>query len=197
MDYDSNKADALAFIPWYIRETLDGLDKNDPDYAFLYVDLIKKYNLAIYLIKHRKFKFDDRDDDKECAKARPRRTLLNQRELTDGIMAFGADKNTFLWWVDTKSEFLDKNKVMFHEILDNWVEPAVEPPKDAPVVADEPEEAPAAKKQDSDNELDYAALFNGGATESDSALFGAGGSVGHVSSEQAMQRLNDLDMTLF
>ena len=197
MDYDSNKADALAFIPWYIRETLDGLDKNDPDYAFLYVDLIKKYNLAIYLIKHRKFKFDDRDDDKECAKARPRRTLLNQRELTDGIMAFGADKNTFLWWVDTKSEFLDKNKVMFHEILDNWVEPAVEPPKDAPVATEEPKETPTPNKQDSDSELDWDALLNGGGTESDSPLFGPGGSVGHVSSEQAMQRLNDLDMTLF
>ena len=201
MDYDSNKADALGFIPWYIRDTLNNLDKNDPDYNFLYVDLIKKYNLATYLIKHRKFKFDNREDDKECAKHRPRRTLLNQRELTDGIMAFGSDKNTFLWWVDTKSEFLDKNKAMFHEILDNWTEPVVAPPVGDTKPASEPEKAPAtqAAAQKAEGELDYDALFNGNSTESDTGLFGNASSVASnvVSREQAAQRLADLDMTLF
>ena len=202
MNYDSSKADALAYIPWYIRDTLNNLDKDDPDYAFLYKDLIKKYNLATYLIKHRKFKFDDREDDKECAKARPKRTLLNQRELTDGIMAFGADKDTFLWWIDTKSDFLDKNKVMFHEILDTWVEPKVELPKEVTNKVDDTPvdkvDKPAAKNADDD--LDYDALFSGGGDEDDAALFGGqtgNSNVGHVSSEQAMQRLADLDMTLF
>ena len=202
MDYDSNKTDALAYIPWYIRDTLDNLDKDDPDYAFLYVDLVKKYNLALQILKHRKFRFDDREDDKECGKARPRRTLFNQRELTDGIMAFGADKKTFLWWVDSKSNFLDKNKVMFHEILDNWTEPVVQPPVDTQTTIAEPEKPAEDEKTttaaaNNENEFDYNALFNGNGLETDTGLFGNNnnGSL-TISSDQARKRLADLDMTI-
>ena len=199
MDYDSNKADALAYIPWYIRDTLDKLDKTDPDYAFLYSDLMKKYNLALYIIKHRKFKFDDREDDKECNKARPRRTLLNQRELTDGIMAAGRDKDTFLWWIDTKSNFLDKNKVMFHEILDNWTPPTVMPPSDAAAPSKEDSKPQNTKAAADNDDLDFDALFSGGGIETDTDLYGAStgtsGSV-QVSYDQAAAALANMDMTL-
>jgi hypothetical protein len=200
MDYDSNKKDALSYIPWYIRERIDALDKTDPDYAFLYVDLMKTYNLATYLLRHRKFKFDDREDQKECAKARPRRTLLNQRELTDGLMAFGSNVKMFLWWVDTKAEFLEKNKIMFHEILDNYVAPEVTPPTAGGAEKLPNEPTAAAEPAKTDDSPDYAALFNGPGGESDSGLFGNATAASNnvaVSREQVMQRLANLDMTLF
>ena len=210
MDYDSNKADALAYIPWHIRTSIDGLDKSDPDYAFLYMDLMKKYNLALYILKHRKFRFDDREDDKACGKAKPRRMLLNQRILTDGIMAAGSDKATFLWWVDTKAKFLDKNKVMFHEILDSWVEPVVAPPTDA-IKPDSTEDSStddsasqvtaSSAAVDNDTEFDYDALLSGGGIETDTGFFSDEDSSGTSSStqidyNQAAQNLANMDMTL-
>lgn len=201
MDYDSNKPDALNYIPFYLQKTISKLDKNDPDYPFLYVQHQKMYNLAMKILKHRNFKFDTRQDLGELAEKRA--VMLNQRELTNAITSFGTSKDMFLKWVDNYSKLLPKNKAMFHDILDSWVEPIVTPPNGNLTAADvddgdDGNGTPAGNANTGTFGGDFNSIFGTGGTETDTGLFGNGGvsSVPTVDASQAKKRLNDFDFTL-
>ena len=199
MDYDSNKTDAINYIPFYLQKVINKLDKNDPDYAFLYVQHQKMYNLALRILKHRRFQFDTRKDLPDLAEKRA--VMLNQRELTNAITSFGSSKDMFLRWVDNYSRLLPKNIEMFHEILDTWNEPIVTPPNGTNVpVTTVPDNDVAtgdtAKVADPFGG-DFDSIFGSGGTETDTGLFGTGvGGGSTVDATQARKRLNDFDFTL-
>jgi hypothetical protein len=122
--------------------------------------------------------------------------MLNQRSLVDGIMGYGYSKAKFLNWVDTESEFLQKNIDTIHEILDPWVEPDVAAPG-ADGSATTPVKAPAKAASNSD---DFDAVFGSDGEETDVDLFGTGsstaGNAAKVSAADAMNRIKNFDFTL-
>jgi hypothetical protein len=206
LDWDSHVDDAVKYLSFYINKTINNLDKDDPDYAFLYVIHKKTYNLAMALLNDYRFEFDTRDDLLDLFN--DHKTMLNQRSITDGIMKHGRDKKLFLNWVDNKSGFLQKNIQMIHEILDDWIEPEVKAPgAESPntIDANGNTNSPAADKTatadnaDVDSD-DFDSVFGTDGEEADSDLFGTTASTaGHaakVSAADALNRIKNFDFSL-
>ena len=134
-----------------------------------------------------------------------KKTMLNQRAITDGLMAYGSDKEQFLDWVDTSSGFLPKNIAMIHEILDPWMEPAVKVPglgdsssaQDDSVVDDNTVATSGTAATDS---ADFNSVFGTDGEETDSDLFGntasAAGTAAKVSAADALNRIKSFDFSL-
>ena len=204
MKWDSKVDDAIRYLNFYINKTINGLDKSDEDYAYLYVEHKKIYNLAMALLNDPRFEFDSRDDLLDLFNED--KTMLNQRAITDGLLLAGSDKNEFLDWVDNNSDFLQKNITMIHDILDTWVEPEVEAPTDgtaAPVSNNNSSEQPegeAEAQAAATDEGDFNSVFGDAGEESDSDLFGATasatGSAAKVSAADALNRIKGFDFRL-
>lgn len=199
LDWDSKVDDALRYIKFYINKTIQALDTNDEDYAFLYVEHKKIYNLAMALLTDYRFKFDTRDDLLDLFNED--KTMLNQRAITDAIMAHGSDKEDFLNWVDNKSDFLPKDIQMIHEILDSWIEPEVTAPTNGSASADDETAASAPTTGTaSDDSDDFDSVFGTEGEESDSDLFGSSastaGKAAKVSAADALNRIKTFDFTL-
>jgi hypothetical protein len=199
LDWDSKEDDAVRYIKFYINKTIQALDPNDEDYAFLYVEHKKIYNLAMALLTDYRFKFDTRDDLLDLFNEN--KTMLNQRAITDAIMAHGSDKEDFLSWVDNKSDFLPKNIQKIHEILDSWDEPEVTAPTNGKAQAEDETAASAATNSvASDDSDDFDSVFGTDGEESDSDLFGStastAGKAAKVSAADALNRIKTFDFTL-
>lgn len=206
LDWDSKVEDAVKYLSFYIDKTINNLDKDDSDYAFLYVIHKKMYNLAMALLNDYRFEFDTRDDLIDLFNEH--KTMLNQRSITDGIVNFGRDKKLFLDWVDNKSGFLQKNIQMIHEILDDWIEPEVKAPvaggtfdntatDSATDMADD--KAAATNNTDVDSD-DFDSVFGTDGEEADSDLFGTTtsttGLAAKVSAADALSRIKGFDFSL-
>ena len=203
--WDSYPDAALKYINYYIPKVISDLDKDDKeDYAESYVFYKKALNLANALLGDPNFEFDTRDDLVDLADEQAK--MLNQRAITDGILAWGNNKEDFLDWVDNMSEFLDKDKKMIHDILDSWVEPDVEVPgadegSSSAEVGQEVSE-PGTKSKNSDEETDdFDSIFGSDGEETDDDLFGstisASGKAAVTSAADALNRIkNYSDFTL-
>ena len=202
MKWDSKVDDAVRYLNFYINKTIDGLDKSDEDYAYLYVEHKKIYNLAMALLNDPRFEFDTRDDLLDLFNED--KTMLNQRAITDGLLLAGSDKNEFLDWVDNNSDFLQKDIDMIHDILDSWVEPDVKAP-----TTGKDNSAPDAVTSGDDSAVDQAAatdegdfnsVFGDDGEEIDSDLFGAttsaAGNAAKVSAADALKNIQSFDFTL-
>ena len=202
MKWDSKVDDAVRYLNFYINKTIDGLDKSDEDYAYLYVEHKKIYNLAMALLNDPRFEFDTRDDLLDLFNED--KTMLNQRAITDGLLLAGSDKNEFLEWVDNNSDFLQKDIDMIHDILDSWVEPDVKAP-----TTGKDNSAPDAVTSGDDSAVDQAAatdegdfnsVFGDDGEEIDSDLFGAttsaAGNAAKVSAADALKNIQSFDFTL-
>ena len=204
MKWDSKVDDAVRYIAYYVNKTIDGLDKSDEDYAFLYKEHKKIYNIAMALLTDSRFEFDSRDDLLDLFNED--KTMLNQRSITDGLLLAGSDKAEFLAWVDNNSDFLQKNIDMIHEILDTWVEPDVTVPTgaatNASLEADESEEDSVENQAAATSEdgADFNSVFGDEGEESDSDLFGstvsASGAAAKVSAADALARIKGFDFSL-
>ena len=197
--WDSRKKEARNYLSFMLKKTINELDRSKPSYPMLYKKYMNAYNIAMQLLKSSQFNFDTEKDlralyDKGCK-------LFNQRDLTKSLMSVASDKNRYLTWVDTSSNYLPKTKQMLHDILDSWVPPVVMVPEtDAETKIEkeptaEPEKAPATSSKDNLSGS-FDDVFGGGGSESDSGLFGGGGNGYTVSSEQARQRLDSYDFSL-
>ena len=207
MKWDSKTDDAIRYLNFYINKTIDNLDKSDEDYAFLYVEHKKIYNLAMALLTDPRFEFDSRDDLLDLFNED--KTMLNQRAITDGLLLAGSDKKDFLDWVDNNSDFLQKDIDMIHEILDSWVEPDVVAPvvntanNTATTSTDEDEDDIATQQAaatDEDDEGDFNSIFGSDGDEVDSDLFGStvsdAGKAARVSAADALNRIKGFDFRL-
>lgn len=197
LDWDSKADDALRYINFHVRKQLDKLDTADENYEFFYVRYNKILNLANALIGDASFKFDDRDDLLDLFNDKAK--MLNQRAITDALMAHGYDKNKFLNWVDKYSKFLDKDKEMIHSILDLWIEPDVtlgngSGTSQSVAASNEPQ------KTSSDSD-DFDSVFGDDGDELDSDLFGGTtasttGNAAKVSAADAVNRIKSFDFSL-
>ena len=198
LDWDSKADDALRYINFHVRKQLDKLDPSDENYEFFYVRFNKILNLANALIGDVNFKFDDRDDLLDLFNDKAK--MLNQRAITDALMAHGYDKSKFLNWVDKYSKFLDKDKEMIHSILDLWIEPDVTVGNNSGAS----QSAPASNETQnnaSPESDDFDSVFGDSGDELDADLFGgttasANGNAANVSAADAVNRIKSFDFSL-
>lgn len=197
--WDSNVEDAIRYLTFYLNKTINNLDKTDEDYTFLYIKHKKVYNLALALLNDPRFEFDTRDDLLDLFNED--KNMLNQRSITDGLLFAGDSKARFLKWVDNRSDFLQKDIDMIHDILDSWVEPEVTAPGanetgEVDVSADTAATQPAK----AEDETDFDTVFGSGGEEIDSDLFGstasAAGNAAKVSAADALNRIKGFDFSL-
>ena len=145
-----------------------------------------------------RFEFDSRDDLMDLFNEKAK--MLNQRALTDALMAHGYSKDKFLNWIDRYSNFLQKNKDVIHEILDSWTEPDIM----LPTGVEEPEiNKPAASSSTADNsdlDGDFNSVFGDGGEETDTDLFGVQSNAktasAKIDASEVIKRIKDFDFTL-
>lgn len=195
MDWDSKADDALRYINFHVNDLIGRLDKADENYAFFYTRYNKILNLANALIGSPNFEFDNRDDLLDLFNDKAK--MLNQRAITDALMAHGYSKAKFLNWVDKYSKFLEKDKEMIHDILDSWVEPEVTLSGDSNSSAKNTNNTTANTNVD---ETDFDSVFGTDGDESDSDLFGtatnATQSAAKISAADVRNNIKNLDFTL-
>jgi hypothetical protein len=148
-----------------------------------------------------RFEFDSRDDLLDLFNDKAK--MLNQRAITDALMAHGYSKDKFLNWVDKYSKFLEKDKTMIHDILDSYVELDVTVPNNG----NTPEEqaattanTPAKQTSAGSDSDDFDSVFGTEGEESDADLFGstasASGMAAKVSAADALSRIKAFDFSL-
>lgn len=201
MDWDSKVPDAIKYIRFHIKKLLDALQPEDENYNFFYVRYHKILNLAEALLGDPLFDFDSRDDLLDLFNDKAK--MLNQRAITDALMSHGYNKDKFLTWVDKYSKFLDKDKEMIHNILDNWVEPEVTLPgagtaaNNTQAAETTTPETTNAANADSD---DFDSVFGTEGEEVDDGLFTSTasntGKAARVSAADALNRIKAFDFSL-
>ena len=200
MDWDSHTDDALRYIVFHINEMIKALKPSDENYAYFYKRYHKILNLTNALLGDYRFEFDSRDDLLDLFNDKAK--MLNQRAITDALMAHGYNKDKFLNWVDKYSKFLEKDKVMIHDILDSYVEMDIEVPGDnsaqntkAPATNE-----PANAANTSADDGDFESVFGTDGEEADTELFGntasAAGMAAKVSAADALNRIKSFDFSL-
>lgn len=197
--WNSKVPEAIKYIRFHLKKLLGALKPEDEHYNFLYTRYTKILNLAEALLGDPLFEFDSEDDTFELSTTQKK--MLNQRSITDALMAHGYNKNKFLQWVDKFSNFLDKDKEMIHSILDSWVEPEVALPgngANSVQTAEAPaEETGAAANADSD---DFDSVFGTEGEEADDDLFTStasnAGKAARVSAADALNRIKAFDFSL-
>ena len=197
LDWDSKADDALKYINFHLKKLINKLDPKDENYTFFYTRYNKILNLANALIGDARFDFDTREDLLDLFNDKAK--MLNQRAITDALMAHGYDKTKFLNWVDKYSKFLDKDKEMIHEILDAYVELEVNPSG-----ADTQTAGTAAQNSANNSDIDsddFNSVFGNAGDESDTELFGGNsatnaGNAAKVTASDALNRIKSFDFTL-
>lgn len=200
MDWDSKVEDASRYINFHLTKLIDKLSPKDENYAFFYVRYNKILNLANALMNDFRFEFDSRDDLLDLFNDKAK--MLNQRAITDALMSHGYSKTKFLNWVDKYSKFLEKDKLMIHEILDPWTEPTVTVPNSATAGSSAETTAPAKANNinNSADSADFNSVFGDAGEETDTDLFGstanATGAAAKVSAADALNRIKSFDFKL-
>lgn len=196
MDWDSKVDDAGNYIRFHLGKLLDNLDPKDENYEFFYVRYNKILNLANTLLGDYRFEFDSRDDLLDLFNDKAK--MLNQRAITDALMSHGYNKTKFLNWVDKYSKFLEKDKLMIHDILDSWTEPDVTLQNSngaSNKTAVQPNNTQTAV-----DETDFDSVFGSDGEEIDTDLFGSSATTaGHaskVSAADALNRIKAFDFSL-
>lgn len=196
MDWDSKADDALRYINFHVNELLKQLDPADENYAFFYTRYNKILNLANALIGDPSFEFDNRDDLLDLFNDKAK--MLNQRAITDALMAHGYKKDKFLNWVDKYSKFLDKDKEMIHSILDQWVEPDVTLNGNNNTATNTTSNTAASNNNV--DEDDFDSVFGTNGEESDTDLFGSSNNAAQnavkISAATVRNNIKNLDFTL-
>jgi hypothetical protein len=199
MDWDSHTDDALRYIVFHINEMIKALKPSDENYAYFYKRYHKILNLTNALLGDYRFEFDSRDDLLDLFNDKAK--MLNQRAITDALMAHGYNKDKFLNWVDKYSKFLEKDKVMIHDILDSYVEMDVEVPGEGGNTNTTPAKEPAkAANNAAADDGDFESVFGTEGEEADTELFGntasAAGMAAKVSAADALNRIKSFDFSL-
>jgi hypothetical protein len=201
MDWDSKVDDALRYLVFHINKMIKALKPEDENFAFFYTRYHKILNLTNALLGDYRFEFDSRDDLLDLFNDKAK--MLNQRAITDALMAHGYSKDKFLNWVDKYSKFLEKDKVMIHEILDSYQETEITLPGaagESSAEAENAEQSTTAGSTNSSDSDDFDSVFGDGGDESDTDLFGSSASnvakAAKVSAADALNRIKSFDFSL-
>jgi hypothetical protein len=201
MDWDSKVDDALRYLVFHINKMIKALKPEDENFAFFYTRYHKILNLTNALLGDYRFEFDSRDDLLDLFNDKAK--MLNQRAITDALMAHGYSKDKFLNWVDKYSKFLEKDKEMIHEILDSYQETEITLPGaagESSAEAENAEQSTTAGSTNSSDSDDFDSVFGDGGDESDTDLFGSSVSntakAAKVSAADALNRIKSFDFSL-
>lgn len=201
IDWDSKVDDAIRYLVFHINKLIKALDPADENYAFFYTRYNKILNLTNALLGDYRFEFDSRDDLLDLFNDKAK--MLNQRAITDALMAHGYKKEKFLNWVDKYSKFLEKDKAMIHDILDSYVEQDIVVPgenTDNTASDSKPSVDADTKTSTNSDSADFEDVFGAGGEESDADLFGntasAAGNAAKVSAADALNRIKSFDFSL-
>lgn len=91
----------------------------EPEKLELVKSFIKRYELAIYILTHDDFKFDERSDAHNIWLDHA--DWLTARLFTNAIAQSRGDAKRFLRWADLKSGLSKRTIKMLHDILDTYV----------------------------------------------------------------------------
>ena len=199
MDWDSHTDDALRYIVFHINEMIKELKPTDENYAYFYRRYHKILNLTNALLGDYRFEFDSRDDLLDLFNDKAK--MLNQRAITDALMAHGYSKEKFLNWVDKYSKFLEKDRNMIHDILDSYVELDITVPGENETTnANNTDNQTAVSSGTSSDSDDFESVFGSDGEEADTDLFGntasAAGMAAKVSAADALNRIKSFDFSL-
>lgn len=122
--FDSNAATTIDYFTKHWDRLIKRLDKNDPYYMQDLEEYLRCQDLGIYLVSSADFNYDSVDDIKDLSDLN--KTMLNQREITDGLNISAGDKTAFIEWVKENSDFLQKNIDMILKILSYYNPPTLE-----------------------------------------------------------------------
>lgn len=200
LDWDSKVPDAIKYIRFHLKKLITALKPEDENYNFFYIRYNKILNLAEALLGDPLFEFDSRDDLLDLFNDKAK--MLNQRAITDALMAHGYNKEKFLSWVDKYSSFLEKDKEMIHNILDSWVEPEVTVPgvgSNTSQAVEAPAEETSNSTANTDSD-DFDSVFGTEGEEVDDSLFAStasnAGKAARVSAADALNRIKAFDFSL-
>ena len=202
MDWDSHTDDALRYIVFHVNKMIDALKPTDENYAYFYTRYQKILNMTNALLGDYRFEFDSRDDLLDLFNDKAK--MLNQRAITDALMAHGYNKTKFLNWVDKYSKFLDKDKEMIHDILDSYVELDIQVPEVPGGSGEQKTQTSTSSAtntaQNNEDDGDFDSVFGTDGEESDTDLFGgstsSAGSAARVSAADALSRIKAFDFAL-
>ena len=199
MDWDSKTEDAQRYLNFHVSKLIKALDPSDENYAFFYVRYNKILNLTNALLGDYRFEFDSRDDLLDLFNDKAK--MLNQRAITDALMAHGYSKAKFLNWVDKYSKFLDKDREMIHNILDSYTELDIAVPGSAAEAEKQNNASTSAQSTNNNSDSDdFDAVFGSDGEESDDDLFGNtasnAGNAAKVSAADALARIKAFDFSL-
>ena len=199
IDWDSKTDDALRYLVFHINGMINSLNPKDDNYAYFYKRYHKILNITNALLGDYRFEFDSRDDLLDLFNDKAK--MLNQRAITDALMAHGYSKEKFLNWVDKYSRFLEKDKVMIHDILDSYVEVDIAlPGENNSANSNSNNNEPAKQPNAAADSGDFDDVFGTEGDEADSELFGntatAAGMAAKVSAADALNRIKAFDFSL-
>lgn len=131
---------------------------------------LKIHDLAKYILNDKyhpnvSFAFDSRDDLADLSDYN--KQLLNARKLTDLLENAEGDRAKFLKLVDNTSNLLDKDKEMFHAILDSYILDLPELRKEVGIGLTEDEIAAQKEKKEAESNKEEDSI----SIEDDDTLF--------------------------
>lgn len=121
---DSDPAATVDFFTKNFDKSISKLDPEDAAYLEDLEDYLRIQDLGLFIAAHPDFEYDTMQDLDDLFMEQ--KTMLNQRELTDALVASDGDKDAFIWWLDDYSDLLDRKKDMLHAILSEYIEPSFE-----------------------------------------------------------------------
>lgn len=119
--FDSNVPTTIDYFTKHFNKLISRLDKNSPEYFEDLEEYLRSQDMGIYLVSHPDFNYDTKDDLEDLSDLN--RTILNQREITDGLNIAAGDLAEFKDWVENNSEFLDRDIEMILNILNTYIPP--------------------------------------------------------------------------
>lgn len=120
VEFDSSVDTALDYFKRQYTKSIAELNPNDKYFKQDLDEYIHSLALAYHILHSFSFEFNTKND--LDALADYRKNMLNQRSLTDGIVASSGNAADFRWWVDKSSNFLDETKEMLNKIMDSYNE---------------------------------------------------------------------------
>lgn len=132
--WDSNRLDALAYLKFaLVKKTLTRLQVGNNRFESLWKKTCTQLAIALKLLGSKDFHFDSREDLDELGDQK--KTMLNQRLITDGILN-SSSLQDFISWVDgsssayaSRADLLDKDVDMIKAILSGFEIPTIVVPK--------------------------------------------------------------------
>lgn len=121
---DSDPASAADYLNKRFDILIATYPKDDPDYAEILETFLRIQHLGLFIVRHYNFDYDTRDDLNVLYTKQKK--MLNQRSLGEILISCGGDVEEMKEWVESFSQFIDRDVEMLLNILDDYDSPSFE-----------------------------------------------------------------------